>query len=163
MALPQSLRVSVTPPELELISCQQLVEIIPLIPMERTAFISVHLRSQTAHLCLIHWSGCIRAPSPSEQGQDTSLDGCKSKDEEKVSYRRPWLAKCWCVCNSYNSIVFVDRFTQITCRLAWLWRHQSRHLVTYIFGLLKSPKSFLTCRCSFFVLMLIKFIIIPVN
>ena len=42
MALPQSLRVSVTPPELELISCQQLVEIVPLISMEKTAFISVN-------------------------------------------------------------------------------------------------------------------------
>lgn len=41
MALPQSLRISVTPPELELISCQQLVEIVPLISMEKTAFISV--------------------------------------------------------------------------------------------------------------------------
>ncbi|RDB19926.1 DNA replication complex GINS protein PSF2 [Hypsizygus marmoreus] len=40
MALPESLRVSITPPELELISSQQLVEIIPLISMERTAFIS---------------------------------------------------------------------------------------------------------------------------
>jgi len=41
MALPPSLRVSVTPPELELIACQSLVEIIPLISMERTAFIGV--------------------------------------------------------------------------------------------------------------------------
>lgn len=47
MSLPQSLRVSVTPPELELISCQQLVEIVPLISMEKTAFISVYtFRSQ---------------------------------------------------------------------------------------------------------------------
>ncbi|THH13644.1 hypothetical protein EW146_g6605 [Bondarzewia mesenterica] len=35
-----SLRISVTPPELELIASEQLVEIIPLITMERTAFIS---------------------------------------------------------------------------------------------------------------------------
>jgi GINS complex subunit 2 len=47
MALPQSLRVSVTPPELELISCQQLVEVVPLISMEKTAFISVYFPSQT--------------------------------------------------------------------------------------------------------------------
>ncbi|KAF9534692.1 hypothetical protein CPB83DRAFT_802814 [Crepidotus variabilis] len=40
MALPQSLRVSVTPPELELVASQQLVEIVPLIAMEKTAFIS---------------------------------------------------------------------------------------------------------------------------
>lgn len=54
MALPQSLRVSVTPPELELISCQQLVEIVPLISMEKTAFISVNISPQTGHLFLIH-------------------------------------------------------------------------------------------------------------
>lgn len=41
MSLPASLRASVTPPELELIATQQLVEIIPLIAMEKTAFISV--------------------------------------------------------------------------------------------------------------------------
>ncbi|KAF8076643.1 hypothetical protein FPV67DRAFT_1407438 [Lyophyllum atratum] len=40
MALPDGLRVSITPPELELISSQQLIEIVPLISMERTAFIS---------------------------------------------------------------------------------------------------------------------------
>jgi hypothetical protein len=41
MALPLSLQNSVTPPELELIASEELVEIIPLISMERTAFISV--------------------------------------------------------------------------------------------------------------------------
>ncbi|KAF9006593.1 hypothetical protein BDQ17DRAFT_1407820 [Cyathus striatus] len=40
MALPLSLRTTVTPPELELIATQQLIEIIPLISMEKTAFIS---------------------------------------------------------------------------------------------------------------------------
>ncbi|KAF9076996.1 Psf2-domain-containing protein [Rhodocollybia butyracea] len=40
MSLPQSLQTSVTPPELELIASQQLIEIIPLIAMEKTAFIS---------------------------------------------------------------------------------------------------------------------------
>ncbi|KAK7060396.1 DNA replication protein psf2 [Paramarasmius palmivorus] len=40
MALPISLRTSATPPELELIASQQLIEIIPLIAMEKTAFIS---------------------------------------------------------------------------------------------------------------------------
>ncbi|KZP07733.1 Psf2-domain-containing protein [Athelia psychrophila] len=40
MSLPQSLRTTVTPPELELIASEQLVEIIPLVSMERTAFIS---------------------------------------------------------------------------------------------------------------------------
>lgn len=41
MALPVSLRNSVTPQELEMIASQQLIEIVPLIAMERTAFISV--------------------------------------------------------------------------------------------------------------------------
>jgi GINS complex subunit 2 len=41
MALPPSLQNSITPPELELIASEELVEIIPLISMERTAFISV--------------------------------------------------------------------------------------------------------------------------
>ncbi|KAG2013305.1 DNA replication complex GINS protein PSF2 [Coprinopsis cinerea AmutBmut pab1-1] len=40
MALPPPLRDTVTPQELEMIACQQLVEIIPLIAMEKTAFIS---------------------------------------------------------------------------------------------------------------------------
>ncbi|KAI0303947.1 DNA replication complex GINS protein PSF2 [Russula brevipes] len=40
MALPVSLRNSITPPELELVASEELVEIIPLISMERTAFIS---------------------------------------------------------------------------------------------------------------------------
>ncbi|EDR12310.1 uncharacterized protein LACBIDRAFT_231753 [Laccaria bicolor S238N-H82] len=40
MALPQSLRQSVTPPELELIASQELIDVVPLISMERTAFIS---------------------------------------------------------------------------------------------------------------------------
>ncbi|THV08303.1 Psf2-domain-containing protein [Dendrothele bispora CBS 962.96] len=40
MSLPPSLRTSATPTELELIASQQLIEIIPLIAMEKTAFIS---------------------------------------------------------------------------------------------------------------------------
>jgi hypothetical protein len=45
MSLPASLRTSITPPELELVATQQLVEIIPLVAMEKTVFISV--RNQT--------------------------------------------------------------------------------------------------------------------
>ncbi|PCH40874.1 Psf2-domain-containing protein [Wolfiporia cocos MD-104 SS10] len=40
MALPPSLRTTATPAELELIASEQLVEIVPLVAMERTAFIS---------------------------------------------------------------------------------------------------------------------------
>ena len=45
MALPVSLRNSITPPELELVASEELIEIVPLISMERTAFISVRLQS----------------------------------------------------------------------------------------------------------------------
>lgn len=41
MSLPESLRTSVTPPELEFIACQQLIEIVPLISLDKTVFISV--------------------------------------------------------------------------------------------------------------------------
>ncbi|KAJ7068520.1 hypothetical protein C8F01DRAFT_1078961 [Mycena amicta] len=41
MSLPPALRASVTPPELELIATEVLVDIVPLIAMEKTAFISV--------------------------------------------------------------------------------------------------------------------------
>ena len=41
MALPQQLRGSITPLELELIASEHLIEIVPLIAMEKTAFISV--------------------------------------------------------------------------------------------------------------------------
>ncbi|KAL1735898.1 hypothetical protein EV714DRAFT_199384 [Schizophyllum commune] len=40
MSLPQSLRESASPAELEFIASQQLIEIIPLIAMERTVFVS---------------------------------------------------------------------------------------------------------------------------
>ena len=45
MALPPPLRTSITPPELELVASEQLVEIIPLVSMERTAFISVRVQA----------------------------------------------------------------------------------------------------------------------
>ena len=41
MALPTSLRAAITPLELELIASEEVIEIIPLIAMEKTAFISV--------------------------------------------------------------------------------------------------------------------------
>jgi len=56
MALPQSLRTSVTPPELELIASEQLIDIVPLVTMEKTAFISVStLQSNLPLLSL----GCL--------------------------------------------------------------------------------------------------------
>ncbi|KAL0949249.1 hypothetical protein HGRIS_009327 [Hohenbuehelia grisea] len=40
MSLPQSLRTSVIPEELELIACQELIEIVPFVAMDKTVFIS---------------------------------------------------------------------------------------------------------------------------
>jgi GINS complex subunit 2 len=49
MSLPSSLRASVTPPELELVASEILIEIIPLISMDRTAFIAVGSLSSVAY------------------------------------------------------------------------------------------------------------------
>jgi hypothetical protein len=54
MALPVSLRNSITPPELELVASEELVEIIPLISMERTAFISVRPDSPIVVLSILN-------------------------------------------------------------------------------------------------------------
>lgn len=48
MSLPESLRISVSPLELELIACNELIHIVPLITMGQTAFISVRTQ-QTRH------------------------------------------------------------------------------------------------------------------
>jgi len=48
MSLPISLRTSIAPSELELVATQQPIEIVPLVSMERTVFISV--RNQMPHL-----------------------------------------------------------------------------------------------------------------
>jgi GINS complex subunit 2 len=53
MALPPSLRTSVIPTELELVASEQLVEIIPLVAMERTAFISVNILVQNVSYKLL--------------------------------------------------------------------------------------------------------------
>jgi hypothetical protein len=88
MALPVSLRASVTPPELELMASQEIVEIVPLITMERTAFISVvlcYLKAQR-DLLIRARLGCLRSTAPSKQSQGPSLDGCKYENEKEVSY-----------------------------------------------------------------------------
>jgi hypothetical protein len=66
MALPVSLRNSITPPELELVASEELVEIIPLISMERTAFISVRPQSLSFQCLNTVLSGSIRPPAPTE-------------------------------------------------------------------------------------------------
>ena len=56
MALPASHRTSVIPQELELVACEQLVEIVPLVAMERTAFISVRTFELRDHYDLVNLS-----------------------------------------------------------------------------------------------------------
>jgi GINS complex subunit 2 len=51
MALPDRLLKQMAPSELELIASEQLVEIVPLISMERTAFISVRIDCLTVNAC----------------------------------------------------------------------------------------------------------------
>lgn len=94
MALPVPLRGTVTPQELEMIACQQLVQIIPLIAMEKTAFISVLLsRMKNPRVCS-HRSlasasiGCIRSAQTTKQSKDSIMDGGQPQDEEEVPYRR---------------------------------------------------------------------------
>lgn len=53
MALPQLLRVSISPPELELIASEHLIEVVPLIAMDKTAFISVERTPAFSSLVLI--------------------------------------------------------------------------------------------------------------
>ncbi|KAF7332264.1 DNA replication complex GINS protein PSF2 [Mycena kentingensis (nom. inval.)] len=82
MSLPTSLRASVTPPELELIATEELVDIVPLMAMDRISFISVRWR--------------VRTPSPAPKGSHTTLDGCHAQAEEKMPYSRTRLANGWC-------------------------------------------------------------------
>lgn len=89
MALPQPLRVSVTPPELELIASEHLIEIIPLIAMEKTAFISVERMLVSYELVLTYYPGCIRATAPPKQVSHTALDGYEPKAEEEVPHCPP--------------------------------------------------------------------------
>lgn len=75
MALPDSLRVSVTPAELELIACQQLIEIVPLISMERTAFISVLLYLARRNTPSSRPSGRVWAFAAASESHCSNMDG----------------------------------------------------------------------------------------
>ena len=77
MALPASLRASVIPAELELIASEQLVEIIPLVAMERTAFISVltFLCSVSAIYSDNVNAGCLWTSATTSKVQGPYLDG----------------------------------------------------------------------------------------
>lgn len=78
MALPAPLRSSVIPQELELIASEQLVEVIPLVAMERTAFISVRIKLSLGPGLEIDLDvvGGIRSLETTYEMQSTHLDGC---------------------------------------------------------------------------------------
>jgi GINS complex subunit 2 len=99
MALPVSLRNSITPPELELVASEELVEIIPLISMERTAFISVRPALSTAFArCPLNRSpGSVWPPTSAKQGKDTTLDGHQSQDKKEMPHCPTRLAERRCV------------------------------------------------------------------
>ena len=114
MALPQSLRTSVTPPELELIASEQLIDIVPLVTMERTAFISVStLRSNPPLLSEIVRrdnrqpvlpdltpKGCLRSVTSSSKSSSSVMDSSEPQTEEEMSHRSTRVAISW-----YRSIV----------------------------------------------------------
>lgn len=75
MALPDSLRVSITPAELELIACQQLIEIVPLISMERTAFISVLLYLTRPNTQNSRLPGRVWTSAAAPESHCTNMDG----------------------------------------------------------------------------------------
>jgi len=106
MALPQSLRTSVTPPELELIASEQLIDIVPLVTMEKTAFISVStLRSNLPLLSemarrddrcyILIWKGCLWSVTSSSEGSSSVMDSGEPQIEEEMSYRPTGVVISW--------------------------------------------------------------------
>ncbi|KAG6817857.1 hypothetical protein H0H87_001689 [Tephrocybe sp. NHM501043] len=119
MALPDGLRISITPPELELIASHQLIEIVPLISMEKTAFISgaygplrppnkatvpiwmaVNLKAKKkCHIIAPAWLNVDDLENPDklrsllkdlrEARQAKSRDGLQSLDHSELSVSRP--------------------------------------------------------------------------
>ena len=101
MALPPSLRTSITPPELELVASEQLVEIVPLVSMERTAFISV------SHILQLYSTGMfakrkfygavgrIRSSQTTNKVQSTALDGVQSEAQKEMPHNTTNMAECW--------------------------------------------------------------------
>ena len=87
MSLPQSLRESASPAELEFIASQQLIEIIPLIAMERTVFISVsRLANILFWYCDTSGVGNLRSSTTTSKGKSPNLACHKSEAEEEMSY-----------------------------------------------------------------------------
>lgn len=81
MALPAQLQNSMSPAELELVASEQLVDIVPLVSMERTAFISVSIFntigdfSKPRLISKLKSSGRIRTVASTRQKPCSNLDG----------------------------------------------------------------------------------------
>jgi hypothetical protein len=99
----------VTPPELELIASEQLIDIVPLVTMEKTAFISVStLRSDLPLLSemvrrddrppalpILTRKGCLWSVAPSSESPSSTVDSCKPQVEEEMSHRSTRVAISW--------------------------------------------------------------------
>jgi len=96
----------VTPPELELIASEQLIDIVPLVTMEKTAFISV----STIYRYPLRWfdrddrppappiiirKGCLWSVTPSSESSSPVVDSCQPQVEEEMSHRSTGLALSW--------------------------------------------------------------------
>ena len=91
-----------TPPELELIASEQLIDIVPLVTMEKTAFISVSTprsnllsssetvrRDDSNHRCFLALirKGCLWSVTSSSEGSSSIMDSGESQIEEEMPYR----------------------------------------------------------------------------
>ena len=98
-----------TPPELELIASEQLIDIVPLVTMEKTAFISVStLRSDLPLLSemvrrddiqlvfpVLTRKGCLWSVTPSSESSSSVVDCGEPQTEEEMPYRPARMAISW--------------------------------------------------------------------
>lgn len=93
MTLPDRLLKQMMPAELELIASEHLVEIVPLISMERTAFISVRLTLNNKLRSLIESTGSLWSLAASCKVSSAIMDGDEFEAEEEVPHRPTRLAQ----------------------------------------------------------------------
>ena len=108
-----------TPPELELIASEQLIDIVPLVTMEKTAFISVSaIRSnlplfsemvrrddRCPLLYVLIREGCLWSITSSSKGSSSVVDSGEPQIEEKMSYRSTRVAISW-----YRHLLYLSFF-----------------------------------------------------
>jgi len=99
----------VTPPELELIASEQLIDIVPLVTMEKTAFISVSTVQFNLPLLseivrpddqppvpsILVRKGCLWSVTPSSESPSSVMDSGKPQIEEEMSHRPTRVAISW--------------------------------------------------------------------